>query len=174
LKAGRMKFCLQGLFTIAMIGLGACASLESITSDESSEKKVATKPPMEFTTSESDPMARRTQADYHFAMGETYANEGQSEKAIEEFRHTLVYDPDSATVRFRLAKEYVRMGLIAEAIEHAEASAKMDPKTLDTRFLLGAMYSSMKMYDKARAIRRSARHGSRKRRCAIVHWGAFS
>lgn len=144
--------------TIGMIGLGACSSLESITSAKNNAQTA--KPlhtPAEFNNSESDPMARRTQADFHFAMGETYANEGHSEKAIEEFRHTLVYDPDSATVRFRLAKEYVRMGLIAEAIENAEQAVKLDAKNLDTRFLLGAMYSSMKMYDKARTQYQEAR-----------------
>ncbi len=160
-----MKSCLKGLLTITMIGLGACATFERLSSDEEGAsavgakavKKSPTNPPAEFSNSEADPMARRSQADYHFAMGETYANEGQSEKAVEEFRHTLVYDPDSPTVYFRLAKEYVRMGLIAEAIEYAETSVKMDPKTLDTRFLLGAMYSSMKMYDKARLQYEEAR-----------------
>lgn len=165
MKAGVMKFCLRAFLAIVtMIGLGACASLfDKNSSDDGYQKQKAevigakVGPPSEFVSSETDPMSRRSQADYHFAMGETYANEGQSEKAIEEFRHTLVYDPDSPMVYFRLAKEYVRMGLVAEAIEFAETAVKMDPKNLDTRFLLGAMYSSMKMYDKARTQYEEAR-----------------
>ncbi|OQW54657.1 MAG: hypothetical protein A4S09_05735 [Proteobacteria bacterium SG_bin7] len=169
-----MKFCLHGLVTISMIGLGACSTLEGITSDNGGRVSVAKpSPTLEFSNSDSDPMARRTQADYHFAMGETYANEGQSEKAIEEFRHTLVYDPDSAMVRFRLAKEYVRVGLIAEAIENAEQAVKLDPKTLDTRFLLGAMYSSMKMYDKARAQYEEAKNIEPENADAQLYIGAL-
>src|SRR3954471_21968842 len=39
-----------------------------------------------------------SQADYHFTLGEALSFEGQFEKAIEEFKLTLVYDPSSISV----------------------------------------------------------------------------
>lgn len=149
------------LLVVATLITTACSTFETDNnssggvyrnsiSEINKPKKGSEFPPEEFAASDSDPMSLRTKADYHFALGETYANENQSEKAIEEFRHTLVYDADSPMVHFRLAKEYIRIGLVAEAIEQGETAAKLDPKNIDVKFLLGALYSSMKMYDKAK------------------------
>lgn len=96
-----------------------------------------------------DPMHMRSQADYHFTLGEAYALEGNSRKAIEEFKLTLVYDPDSTLVRLRLAAEFVRQGLLSEAIEQAEVAVQTDPKHVDARLLLAGLYSSMKMFGQA-------------------------
>lgn len=96
-----------------------------------------------------DSVYMRAQADYHFTMGEAYGLEGQSEKAIEEFKLTLVYDPGSALVRMRLAAEYIRQGLLSEAIEQTENAVEADPDNVDAKMLLGGLYSSLKMYDKA-------------------------
>ncbi|MBX2987898.1 MAG: tetratricopeptide repeat protein [Bdellovibrionaceae bacterium] len=96
-----------------------------------------------------DPTYMRTQADYHFSMGEAYSLDGSRQKAIEAFKMTLVYDPASLAVRLRLATEYLRAGFISESIEQAEEVAKKDPKNVDARLLLGGLYSAMKNYDKA-------------------------
>lgn len=92
-----------------------------------------------------------SQADYHFTIGETLSFEGQSPRAIEEFKTTLVYDPKSVHVRLRLAAEYVRMGMITEAVEQGEIAAEMAPKDIEPRMLLGGLYSGLKMFDPARA-----------------------
>jgi tetratricopeptide (TPR) repeat protein len=91
-----------------------------------------------------------SQADYHFTMGETMSYEGQSPKAIEEFKTTLIYDPKSVHVRLRLAAEYVRMGMITEAVEQGEIAVDMAPKDLEARMLLGGLYSGLKMFEPAR------------------------
>lgn len=91
----------------------------------------------------------QSQSDYHFTLGEAMGLEGNSERAIEEFKLTLVYDPDSVMVRLRLAIEYVRQGLVSEAIEQAETAVKMDSHLTEGRLLLGGLYSSLKMYDEA-------------------------
>ncbi|MCB0408287.1 MAG: tetratricopeptide repeat protein [Bdellovibrionales bacterium] len=96
-----------------------------------------------------DTVYMRSQADYHFTMGEAYSLEGRSEKAIEEFKLTLVYDPASAMVRMRLAAEYIRQGLLSEAIEQTEAAVEAEPENIDAKMLLGGLYSSLKMYDMA-------------------------
>lgn len=96
-----------------------------------------------------DSVYLQAQSDYHFTLGESLSLEGNSEKAIEEFKLTLIYDPNSVAVRLRLSMEYVRQGLLSEAIEQAELGVKMDPKSVDGRLLLGGLYSSLKMYEVA-------------------------
>ena len=91
----------------------------------------------------------RSQADFHFALAETYALQGESARAIEEYKLTLIYDPSSPQVRVRLAAEYVKQGLISEALEHAKAAIERNPKFADARLLLGGLYSALRMYDDA-------------------------
>ncbi|MGE4130964.1 MAG: tetratricopeptide repeat protein [Bdellovibrionales bacterium] len=91
-----------------------------------------------------------SQSDYHFTMGETYSYAGQSSKAIEEFKLTLIYDPKSVHVRLRLAAEYFRMGMTTEAVEQGEIASEMDPKSLEAHMLLGGIYSGLKTFDAAR------------------------
>lgn len=90
-----------------------------------------------------------SQADYHFTMGETFSYEGQSPRAVEEFKTVLVYDPKSIHVRLRLASEYVRMGMVTEAVEQGEIAVEMAPDNVEARMLLGGLYSGLKMYDPA-------------------------
>ena len=107
-------------------------------------------PPKDLSkSSKLDPTQMQTQADFHFALGETYSLAGDSEKAIEEFRLTLIYDPKSAPVRTRLAKEYLRRGMLNEAIEQAEEAVRHDAKGVPQRILLGKIYANLKLYDKA-------------------------
>ncbi len=96
-----------------------------------------------------DPVYLRTQADYHFAVGESLSLDGQNEKAIESFKTVLIYDPESALVRMRLATEYVRVGLISQAVEQAEKSLAKNPKSVEGRLLLGGLYSTLKVYPAA-------------------------
>lgn len=91
-----------------------------------------------------------SQADYHFTMGESLSYEGQSPRAVEEFKLTLIYDPKSVHVRLRLAAEYVRMGMITEAVEQGEIAVEMQPSNVDALMLLGGLYTGLKMYEPAR------------------------
>lgn len=88
-------------------------------------------------------------ADYHFTLAESLSLEGESARAIEEYKLTLVYDPNSAQVRLRLAAEFVKSGLVSEAVEQCKAALEIDPKHEDARLLLGGLYSAMRMYDDA-------------------------
>ncbi len=95
------------------------------------------------------PANMHANADYYFAMGETYALEGNSRKALEAYKTVLLYDPDSPTVNLRLAVESVKVGMVSEAISYCESAIKLDEKRVDTHMLLGGLYSSMKAYDGA-------------------------
>lgn len=91
-----------------------------------------------------------SQADYHFTMGETLSYEGQSPRAVEEFKLTLIYDPKSVHVRLRLAAEYVRLGMVTEAVEQGEIAVETAPDSVPARMLLGGLYSGLKMFEPAR------------------------
>lgn len=96
-----------------------------------------------------DNIYMQSKADYHFTIAESYALEGNIVKAIENYKMTLVYDPNSARVHFRLATEYVKMGLVSEALANAQEAIRLDSKLIDAHLLLGGLYSAMKLYDKA-------------------------
>ncbi len=105
--------------------------------------------PTDAKITPNDHAFQRTQADYHFALGETYSLQGDSARAAEEYKLTLVYDPDSPQVYVRLAAEYVKQGLISEALEKARDAVKLDPKHTDGHLLLGGLYSALRSYDDA-------------------------
>lgn len=91
----------------------------------------------------------QSRADYYFAMGESYALEGNSRKALESYKSVLLYDPDSPTVHLRVAVELVKLGSTSEAINHCEAALAIDEKRVDAHMLLAGLYSSIKAYDGA-------------------------
>lgn len=96
-----------------------------------------------------DSHSMRAQADYHFTLGETFALEGNPAKAIEEYRLTLVYDPQSTQVRLRLASEYVKQGMVSEAINQTKSAIEIASNNVEARMLLGGLYSSLRMFDEA-------------------------
>jgi tetratricopeptide (TPR) repeat protein len=96
-----------------------------------------------------DPLFLRSKADYHYSLAEALSLEGQSQRAIEEFKLVLVYDQGSVPVRLRLSAEYIRQGLLSEAMEQAEEAYKLDSSSEEALLLLGGLYSSLRMYDLA-------------------------
>jgi tetratricopeptide (TPR) repeat protein len=98
-----------------------------------------------------DPVQVRSQADYHFTLAESYGLEGNTARSIEEYKLTLVYDPDSTQVRIRLAAEYVKQGLVSEAVAQTKAALEIDPKFEDAHLLLGGLYSAQHLYEDALA-----------------------
>lgn len=108
-------------------------------------------PPSQDPSTAIDQLHMRTQADYHFAMGEAHSFEGRRQQAVESFKMTLVYDPDSVAVRRRLAGEYLRMGFVSEAIDQAQAALEKDPRDIESHLLLGGLFSATKNYEKALA-----------------------
>lgn len=103
----------------------------------------------EGTTTVLDPLYLRTQADYYFAMGESYSLDGNHSKAIDAFKMTLLYDQDSAMVNIRLATEYFKTAQFTESLTQAEEAIRKDPKNIDGRLLLGGLYLSLKLFPKA-------------------------
>lgn len=96
-----------------------------------------------------DPVYMTSQADYHFTLAESLSLEGKSQKAIEEFRLTLLYDPQSVLVQLRMATEYIRLGMVTEAIESAQSAIELEPNNMDGRMMMGGLYTALKSFDKA-------------------------
>lgn len=89
------------------------------------------------------------QATYHFSLGQSYALEGSADKAIEEYKLAIVYDPSSAVIHTRLATEYVKRGLLTFAIEECKTALSHDAKYSDARLLLAGLYGATKLVDEA-------------------------
>jgi tetratricopeptide (TPR) repeat protein len=133
------------LIVTALLMLSACATLQD--SDKAQYYDAAfndkNRAPAAFTpqlltgdggaTTVLDPLYLRTQADYYFAMGESYSLDGNHGKAIDAFKMTLLYDQDSAVVNIRLATEYFKTAQFTEALTQAEESIRKDPKNVDGR-----------------------------------------
>lgn len=146
----------HALAALLALGLAACATTpkEPLANYREDAADVTNRAPSSMSlpdgkTEAIDSVALRTKADYHFTIAESYSLEGDSAKAIEEYKLTLVYDPSSAQVRLRLAAEFVKAGLVSEAVEQCKAALETDPKHEDARLLLGGLYSAMRMYDEA-------------------------
>lgn len=77
-------------------------------------------------------------------MAQAYVAEGDTDRAIEEFKLTLMFDPDSPLVYARLAAEYIKKGLLAEAMEVCKQALDRDPKYIDARLILAGLYSAMR------------------------------
>lgn len=140
---------------LTLLAFGAqvgCAHLSS-NKDEKVVRNSAlynfNRAPQSLDPKMSEEQVARQEADAHFTLAESYSFQGESQKAIEEFKQTLLKDPDSVLVRLKLAAEYIRAGLISEAVEAADSAVKMDPSNVDARMLLAGLYTGVKLYDSA-------------------------
>jgi tetratricopeptide (TPR) repeat protein len=141
----------------AMLTLISCASAEKPTHYRNSELSnfnpaPKSMSPPDVTPGEDtvvDPTHLRTEADYHYSLGEALSLDGESEKAIEEFKLTSVYDPQSAAVKLRLAGEYLKQGLLTEAVEQGESALQLEPENVEVHLFLGGLYAALKMYKQA-------------------------
>ncbi len=98
-----------------------------------------------------DEFQMRNKADYHFALGEALSLDGDTERAIEEFRLALIYDGTSALIHMRLSAEFVKIGLVSEAVEQARVAVEKEPNNKDARLLLGGLLSALRLYEGALA-----------------------
>ncbi|MCM2280440.1 MAG: tetratricopeptide repeat protein [Bdellovibrionaceae bacterium] len=160
----RLILRLSALVAAALSGAG-CATNSLVSGGDifrESSADVANRAPNSLSVPQEaangdqiDPLQMRVQADYHFALAESYSLEANTVRAIEEYKLTLVYDPQSAMVRFRLAQEYVKQGLVSEAMEQAKLALEHDPKLVEAHMLLGGLHSALKMYTEAMAMYRT-------------------
>ena len=89
----------------------------------------------------------RAAAYYHYSLGHiyeelvsSYARSEFANKAIEEYKLALQYDPDSPYLNAALAELYAKTGRIKDAVLEAQQIISRNPKNLEARRLLGRIY----------------------------------
>jgi tetratricopeptide (TPR) repeat protein len=81
-------------------------------------------------------------AEYHFSLAQAYVADGNPDRAIEEFKITLMFDPGSALVYARLASEYVKKGMLSAAMETCKEALQRDEDFVDARLMLAGLYAT--------------------------------
>lgn len=76
----------------------------------------------------------------HNNMGDVYSQEGNLEKAAEEFRRAIELKPGYAEACHNLANTYQKMGRIAEAILNYQRAISANPRLYQSYQNLGAIY----------------------------------
>lgn len=92
---------------------------------------------------------QKATAEYHFSLAQAYVAEGNPDRAIEEYKATLMFDPNSALVYARLATEYVKKGMLSAAMESCKEALKRDASFTDARLMLAGLYSTSREMDSA-------------------------
>ncbi len=142
----KIKFC-GALFLLICAG---CASQTKNFENLSNLAPRSMTPPSEDLKNPNlDPVYLRSQADYHFTLGEALSLDGKSTEAIEEFKLATIYDPKAAGIHLRLAGEYAKTQAMTESLEQAEIAVEIEPDTLRTHLALGEIYCTLKIYEKA-------------------------
>lgn len=86
----------------------------------------------------------------HFNLGFAYDNQGQLEKAIQEYQIALRLSPYDVEAHNNLANVYIRQRRFEEAIQEYLAALKLKPNYPDAHFNLGVAYGMKGLTDKAR------------------------
>lgn len=100
----------------------------------------------------SAPQAKSNKASayYHAALGHLYAElaaqyGGRGEylnKAIENYRLAVRFDPETPSLAEDLAELYVQSGLIRSAVSEFEEAVKRNPGDINARRILGRLYAA--------------------------------
>lgn len=141
-----LAFALSGCASKPVSEAGGAFTESSVDIRDRAPASLAIPKTADFTMEHESPRAK---ADFHFALGEAYALEGNSARALEEYRMVLVHDPESVQVRLRLAAEYVKQNMVAEAVAQVKAAVERSPDNLEARMMLGGLYSALRMFDSA-------------------------
>ncbi len=80
-------------------------------------------------------------AEYHFTLAQAFSSEGKVERAIEEYRAALAYDPQSSKLHAKLGAEYLKKGSTTFAIEECRKALDLDSSSIEVRLMLGGIYS---------------------------------
>ena len=87
--------------------------------------------------------SEQAQAYYHFSLAQFLRLEGEQEKAVEELRKALEYDPESSSLHFSLAQSLADTSLLEESIDECKKAIELDPDNPDPHFLFGLIYKSL-------------------------------
>jgi len=150
-----MAACIKNRFIPV---LGACVAVQFAASSVgcSTTRTSASRDPGSVVPAEGAPLAQVAPpqggfatAEYHYSLAQAYSSDGQTDRAIEEYRLTLMFDPGSAWVHARLAAEWLKKGEAAQALESCRKALALDPKLIDARLMLAGILSTTQQSDDA-------------------------
>jgi len=112
-----------------------------------------------------------TEADAHFQKGVTYANQGDYQKAIEEFNQALKVNSQYVDAYCGIGITNLNQKKYREAIEAFEKTIALNPERAIAYYLLGMAYEQIMRYaeaiaawEKFLALRPADRHAERVRK----------
>jgi tetratricopeptide (TPR) repeat protein len=85
----------------------------------------------------------------HFWLGNAYAEQGQLDKAAEEFKAVLGLEANDVEAHSNLGVIYYQKGLLDEAVSEYQAALDVKPDDAEVHYLLGAAYVQMMRLDEA-------------------------
>lgn len=113
-------------------------------------KKIAIEPEA-VRTIQSDMFPKDlSRAEYYEQMGMAYSLDNQAEKAIENFRLSILHNPKRVSAFLNLSDEYKKSGRNHLALVELSEAHKLEPGNLDILKKTGDLYLSAKIYSKAR------------------------
>lgn len=155
-----------------VVRLDPASSIKDV--DDASAPPVAEKPAV-FTQERGFPIAVPSAHDdaavFYFSLGQAYALDNDSGKAIEAYRSALVHDAGSPMIMARLAAELVKVGSFSEAKALCERAIQTDPKYIDSYLLLAGVHVAAKEYDQALALYQAALRQQPGNRDALLYYG---
>ncbi|MFH1995937.1 MAG: tetratricopeptide repeat protein [Candidatus Omnitrophota bacterium] len=94
--------------------------------------------------------AREGKAFSHYIMGVLYDNEGELDKAIEEYAKALANEKEEVSrIHMRLAIDHLLTRNQEKAVEHLVIAKNLDSENSKARFLLALIYTSDGKFDAA-------------------------
>src|SRR5436190_7901322 len=86
------------------------------------------------------PQSKRAEAYYHFSLARLLDDDGEWNKAVEEFKKALELDPNNSLIYSEMAEGYWRNQRAREAVENALKAVTLDPNNIDAHRLLKDIY----------------------------------
>ncbi|MFQ5694988.1 MAG: tetratricopeptide repeat protein [Terriglobia bacterium] len=97
-----------------------------------------------------------SQARVYGALGDAYQEAGETEKAVQAYRHALQRESDNLDVRRRLAETLLTDNQVEAATAEYEALVEADPQDAPSWLRLSQIYRHQRRFQKAeRALRRA-------------------
>lgn len=90
--------------------------------------------------------------DIRYKLALSYSFSGDVNKAIDEYRATIMLNEGNNEARYRLANLYARLGKNQDAINECLILLTRFPNNFDIMLLLAQLYIAVNEYDKATAI----------------------
>jgi Tfp pilus assembly protein PilF len=77
----------------------------------------------------------------HYIIASLYDRQGQTDKAISEYKAALKSDAENSAIRISLASSYIKNNDIPKAIEELNLAVKLDPEAVEPHALLAILFS---------------------------------